>query len=103
MKIYQFCVYCMTNKYNKVLYIGVTNDLYRRVIEHKSQEVSGFTKKYNCDKLVYFEKYESFEEAIGREKQLKNWKREWKNVLIEKVNPDWEDLSVTLGFSDGSN
>ncbi|GHU62927.1 hypothetical protein FACS1894160_0630 [Bacteroidia bacterium] len=62
----------MSNTYNNVLYIGVTNDLYRRVIEHKSKEVQGFTKKYNCDKLVYFEEFNNIEEAITREKQLKN-------------------------------
>jgi putative endonuclease len=88
----------MTNTYNKVLYTGVTNDLYRRVTEHKSEEIQGFTKKYNCDKLVYYEEYNNIEEAIAREKQLKNWKREWKNILIEKMNPTWEDLSIKLEF-----
>ena len=96
--IYQFWVYCMTNTYNNVLYIGVTNDLYRRVTEHKSREIPGFTKKYNCDKLVYFEEYNNIEEAIAREKQLKNWKREWKNILIIKMNPTWEDLSLNWNF-----
>jgi len=92
--IYQFWIYCMTNKYNNVLYIGVTNDLTRRIKEHKSGEIAGFTKKYNCEKLVYFEEYNQIEEAITREKQLKNWKREWKNELITKTNPSWEDLSL---------
>ena len=93
----------MTNTYNNVLYVGVTNDLCRRVTEHKSNEISGFTKKYNCGKLVYYEEYNSIEDAIAREKQLKNWKREWKNVLIEKMNPNWEDLSIKWGLEDGSN
>jgi putative endonuclease len=92
--IYQFWIYCMTNNYNNVLYTGVTNDLYRRVSEHKSHEIRGFTQKYNCDKLVYFEAFNCIEDAITREKQLKNWKREWKNELIEKKNPDWTDLSL---------
>jgi putative endonuclease len=77
-----------------VLYIGVTNDLYRRIEEHKSCEIKGFTQKYNCDKLVYFEAFDYIEDAIAREKQLKNWKREWKNKLIETTNPDWKDLSL---------
>jgi putative endonuclease len=84
----------MANSYNTVLYIGVTNDLYRRVNEHKSHEFKGFTQKYNCDKLVYFEAFGYVEDAIAREKQLKNWKREWKNELIERKNPDWIDLSL---------
>jgi putative endonuclease len=84
----------MTNTYNTVLYIGVTNDLYRRIVEHKSHEIKGFTQKYNCDKLVYFEEFDNIEEAIAREKQLKNWKREWKNELIKKLNPDWDDLAL---------
>ena len=100
--IYQFWVYGMTNTYNNVLYIGVTNDLYRRVMEHKSGEISGFTKEYNCNKLVFYEEYNNIEEAIAREKQLKNWKREWKNVLIEKMNPAWEDLSINWGWEDES-
>jgi putative endonuclease len=66
----------MTNTYNNVLYIGVTNDLKRRIVEHKSKAIKGFTQQYNCDKLVYFEDYNSVEEAIAREKQLKKWKRE---------------------------
>jgi len=98
--IYQFWVYGMANTYKNVLYIGVTNDLYRRVIEHKSKEIPGFTKKYNCDKLVFYEEYSNIEEAIARETQLKNWKREWKNVLIEKINPKWEDLSLNWDYED---
>jgi putative endonuclease len=88
----------MANSYNSVLYIGVTNDLYRRVIEHKSHEIKGFTQKYKCDKLVYFELFNNIEEAIAREKQLKNWKRDWKNKLIEKENPDWTDLSLEWNY-----
>jgi len=91
--IYQFWIYCMSNTYNNVLYIGVTNDLYRRVLEHKSKLIKGFTYRYNCDKLVYYEKFEDINEAIRRETQLKNWRREWKNKLIETINPNWEDLA----------
>jgi putative endonuclease len=92
----------MSNTYNNVLYIGVTNDLYRRVIEHKSREIKSFTRKYNCDKLVYFETFDNVEEAIAREKQLKNWKREWKNELIEKGNPNWTDLALEWTY-EGEN
>jgi putative endonuclease len=84
----------MANKYNTVLYIGVTNDLYKRVQLHKSHEVKGFTQKYNFDKLVYFEVFDYINDAIAREKQLKDWKRVWKNELIEKKNPIWDDLAL---------
>ncbi len=85
-------IYIMSNKKDGTLYIGVTNDLIRRVYEHKEAVVDGFTKRYNLKTLVYFELFESIDEAIKREKQLKNWKREWKVDLIEKVNRAWEDL-----------
>ena len=75
-----------------VLYTGVTNDLKRRVYEHKQKLVDGFTKKYNVVKLVYYEVFKTIESAIKREKQIKRWRREWKTKLIEKVNPEWEDL-----------
>ena len=76
-----------------MLYIGVTNDLQRRLYEHKNKLIDGFTKKYNISKLVYFEEYADIEEAIGREKQLKSWIRAKKDKLIEKENPKWEELS----------
>lgn len=75
------------------LYIGMTNDLSRRVIEHQRGLVEGFTKEYNCIKLVYCEYYQWATEAIGREKQLKRWRRDKKVGLIEKINPTWKDLS----------
>ena len=87
----QYYVYIMSNK-SKTLYTGVTNNLGRRVYEHKNKLNEGFTKKYNITKLVYFEVTNSIEEAIKREKQLKNWKRQWKIELIESVNKEWEDL-----------
>ena len=88
-------VYFMANASHSVLYVGVTNDLKRRVWEHKNGiNTDSFTDKYNCHKLVYYEHTNSIQAAIKREKQLKNWKREWKNELIEKQNPDWIDLSI---------
>ena len=93
-------IYFMSNQHNNVLYLGVTNNLRRRVAEHKAKVNKGFTYKYNCDKLVYFEKIESIEDAIDREKQLKNWKREWKNELINEMNPTLKDLSEEIGVDD---
>ena len=90
----RYYVYIMTNKYNKVLYIGVTNDLERRITEHKSHAIKGFTQRYNIDKLVYFEDVTDVNAAITREKQLKGLTRAKKNVLIESMNPDWKDLSI---------
>ena len=89
----QYYVYIMSNK-SKTLYIGVTNNLERRVYEHKNKLLEGFTKKYNITQLVYYEVTESVEAAIKREKQLKNWKRAWKIELIESMNKDWKDLSI---------
>ena len=89
----QYCVYILTNKSNKVLYIGVTNDLVRRMFEHKNKLVDGFTKKYNLMKLVFYEVTNDVESAIKREKQLKDWHRDWKINLINQFNPKWKDLS----------
>jgi len=92
-------VYFMTNTNNSVLYVGVTNNLERRVWEHKNnRNTNSFTGKYKCHKIVYFEHTNDIEAAIAREKQLKNWKREWKNELIEKQNPEWIDLSVAYNL-----
>ena len=87
-------VYFMTNNSNKVLYIGVTSDLTKRVMQHKNHVYEGFTEKYNCTKLVYFEECNDINSAIRREKQLKNWHREWKNNLVNQSNKDWNDLAV---------
>ncbi|PCI09162.1 MAG: excinuclease ABC subunit C [Flavobacteriaceae bacterium] len=89
----QSAVYFMTNKNNTVLYIGVTSELVRRVYQHKTKAFKGFTSKYNCDKLVYFEVYLNINEAIIREKQLKKGTRKRKNDLINIENPEWKDLS----------
>lgn len=87
------CVYFMSNKTNTVLYLGVTSNLKHRVFQHKNHVFpDSFTAKYNCHKLVYFESFPSIDEAIGREKNLKNWKREWKDELITTINPAWTDL-----------
>ena len=88
-----YYIYILTTKNNAMLYIGVTNDLQRRLYEHKNKLIDGFTKKFGISKLVYYEEYNEIEQAIAREKQLKGWKRAKKNWLIEKDNPAWEELS----------
>ena len=89
----KYYVYILANKTNSVLYIGVTNDLKRRLYEHKNKLVEGFTEKYNVNKLVYFEETSDITSAIQREKNLKKWRRQWKEDLIKKLNPDFKDLS----------
>ena len=88
-----YYVYILSNWDDSVLYIGVTNDLRRRLYEHRNHLVDGFTSKYNAHKLVYFEYTEDVLSAISREKQLKGWRRDKKNALISKTNPTWKDLS----------
>lgn len=91
------CIYILTNFKQTALYIGVTSELYFRIKEHKEKLYpKSFTAKYNCDKLIYFEQFSSIEEAIIREKQLKNWRRDWKLNLINEHNPDWKDLFCEL-------
>jgi putative endonuclease len=87
-----FYVYILTNRIGGTLYIGVTNDLVRRVYEHKSKAAEGFTKRHDVDRLVYLECFDDIEQAIHREKRLKKWTRAWKISLIEKDNPNWIDL-----------
>jgi putative endonuclease len=84
----------ITNQRHTVIYTGVTNDLERRIFEHITKLSAGFTSKYNCDKLIYFEEFAQINEAISREKQLKKWRRVWKEELINKTNPEWNDLSL---------
>ncbi len=86
----------MTNKIRGTLYIGVTTDLIKRIYEHKEKFVDGFTKKYDLDRLVYYESIDDYDSALAREKQLKNWHRDWKINLIESKNPFWKDLSKDL-------
>ena len=88
-----YYVYIMTNAHHTTLYIGVTNDLQRRVSEHKSGKIKGFTQKYNLSVLVYFEECGDVNDAIQREKQLKGWSRLKKEALIERINPNWQDLA----------
>ena len=83
----------MTNKHNTTIYVGVTSNLTKRVYQHKAKTYKGFTAKYNCDKLVYFEEYDSIKEAITREKQIKKGNRKRKEDLINKDNSQWNDLS----------
>jgi len=87
-----YYIYILTNKTNNVMYIGVTNNLNRRIVEHKEELVEGFTKKYHVHKLVYYEIFHDPTVAIQREKQLKHWKRDKKNKLVETINPTWKDL-----------
>ena len=92
MRNYHFSVYIITNTHNTVLYIGVTNDLKTRIYQHRIKANKGFSSKYNLFKLVYYEHFTDISGAIQREKQLKKWKREWKNTLINGMNPEWRDL-----------
>jgi putative endonuclease len=87
-----YYVYILASKIGGTLYIGVTNDLIRRIAEHKSKLVESFTEKYDVVRLVYFELFEDPENAIKREKNLKKWNRAWKIRLIEELNPNWDDL-----------
>jgi putative endonuclease len=92
--IHQYYLYIITNKKEGTLYIGVTNNLERRMFEHKQKLIEGFSAKYNLDKLVYFETYQYINDAIRREKLMKKWKRQWKVNLIVEDNPCWNDLSL---------
>ena len=88
-----YFVYMVSNKCFTTVYIGVTNNLERRIYEHRNKVNKGFTSKFNCDRLVWYEEHHDINVAISREKQLKNWKRDWKNKLIQEENPDWNDLA----------
>jgi putative endonuclease len=94
----RFFVYILSNRRRGVLYVGVTNDLIRRLSEHKAKLVPGFTKTYGVVMLVYYEEYSSILEARAREAMLKRWRRAWKIELIDKFNPDWRDLADELAL-----
>ncbi len=94
----QPCVYILASKPYGTLYIGVTSNLIARLHQHRSGETPGFTKRYSVHRMVHFEMLDTMEDAIAREKQLKNWHRQWKINLIEDCNPQWADLAVGLGF-----
>jgi len=91
-----YCVYILSSQRNGTLYVGITDNLLRRVSEHKNALVDGFTKKYEVHHLVYYEVHTNPEVAITREKQIKKWNRLWKLRLIESTNPDWNDLYETI-------
>ncbi len=91
-----YYVYILANERNGTLYVGVTNNLVRRIYEHKEGLADGFTKKYNIKMLVYYEITESIESAIKREKNIKAWQRAWKLRIIEEMNPDWDDLYIKI-------
>jgi putative endonuclease len=91
-----FYVYMMTNRSRVVLYTGITNSLVRRVWQHQNGEVKGFTKSYKVNRLVYHERFNDPRDAIAREKEIKGWRRQKKNALIERMNPKWADLSPIL-------
>jgi len=96
MVIKQPAVYILAGRKNGTLYIGVTSDLVKRIWEHKNDLIEGFTKRYKVHNLVWYELYDDMEAAIGREKSMKEWKRAWKIRLIEKDNPNWNDLYNTI-------
>ena len=91
---HQYYVYILTNKKNGTLYIGMTNNLERRIYEHKNKLIEGFTNRYGLDQLVYMESHQYVKDAILREKRMKKWKRQWKINLIVEDNPNWNDLAV---------
>ena len=93
-----YYVYILASKSRGTIYIGVTNSIERRYLEHLSNTIKSFTQKYKVHRLVYFEEIENIEDAIHREKQLKNWHRQWKINLIESVNKNWVDLSTYYGM-----
>jgi putative endonuclease len=96
-----FYVYILASRIGGTLYIGVTNDLIRRVYEHKTSTAESFTKQHDVNRLVYFERFDDVETAIHREKRLKKWSRAWKISLIEKDNPDWIDLYPEIAGGGG--
>ena len=96
MKEKVYYVYIVASKRNGTLYTGISNDLVRRVMEHKEKIIKGFTSKYGVDKLVYYESHSDVKEAIRRESNIKAWKRKWKLELIEKENKEWKDLFYDL-------
>ena len=91
-------VYIVASGFHGTIYTGVTSDLLKRIYQHREGTLGGFTERYGCKRLVWFEMHGSMEAAIAREKQLKNWRREWKVALIEDANPTWRDLAEEFGF-----
>lgn len=100
VNIHQYWVNVMSNKTRSVLYVGITNDLYCRYLEHKEEKIKGFTQKYKCHYLVYYEEFNLIDEVIAREKEIKAWRREKKERLIASVNPEKRDLAIDLEWID---
>ena len=98
--VHQYWVYIMSNKSRSVVYTGITNDLYRRYLEHRTGIFKGFTQRYNCCDLIYYEEFKLVEEAIEREKEIKGWRRSKKERLIDTLNPDRKNLAEELGWND---
>ncbi|MFM7446594.1 MAG: GIY-YIG nuclease family protein, partial [Tabrizicola sp.] len=98
MREHTYFVYLMASRWNGTLYCGVTNNLLRRVVEHRDGAAEGFTAKYGVSRLIWFEQHSDINEAVLREKRINKWNREWKVRLIEERNPDWRDLAVDLGL-----
>jgi putative endonuclease len=96
MHDYNFWIYIVTNLHDSTLYVGMTNDLARRIAEHRSGEIAGFTSAYRCRKLIYYEHYTEVQDAIARETQLKKWSRTKKVALIAGLNPQWNDLAPAV-------
>ena len=96
VNIHQYWVYIMSNKARTVLYVGITNDLYRRYLEHKEEKIEGFTQKYRCHDLLYYEEFNVVNDAIVREKEIKAWRREKKEKLIATKNPAKRNLAIDL-------
>ncbi len=96
MKDHNYFIYIVTNKNKTVLYIGVTNDLQRRVYEHENSLIPGFSKKYNCNFLLYYEYFQHIDDAINREKEIKKWRREKKTKWINEFNPEWRFLNEKI-------
>jgi putative endonuclease len=92
-----FYIYFLTNDFRNVLYVGVTSNIVQRIEQHRSGVIDGFTKKYNAKNLVYYEEASDWLSAINREKEIKGWKRWKKNVLVNRVNPSWKDLTSEIG------
>ncbi len=94
----KYYIYILASKRNGTLYVGVTGNLHQRISTHKQKAIKGFTEKYNVTQLVYYQEFNTFQEAVLAEKRIKAWKREWKLNLIEKDNPNWDDLAYMPGF-----
>jgi putative endonuclease len=100
MRDFQPCIYILASGKRGYIYIGVTSNLAKRFYEHKNRQIEGFSKRRNTNRLVHFELFGTMELAITREKQLKNWHRDWKFNLIEAENPEWRNLAIELGLDE---